>query len=126
MEYCPINIPDPFNQELSDNKAIHIYFSQAVPRIPVIDTENCVYFQRGKCKACQMFCPTEPNSIDFEQQDTLLDLDVGTIILATGFKDFDPALSPRYGYGMHDDVLTGLEFERLVNSGGPTTSRLTS
>jgi heterodisulfide reductase subunit A len=90
-----------------------------VPRIPVIDTENCAYFQRGKCKACEKFC--QKDAIDFEQQDEILELDAGAIILATGFKDFDPATSPRYGYGALDNVLTGMEFERLVNSGGPTT-----
>jgi heterodisulfide reductase subunit A len=119
VEKCPWKkIPSEFDLGLGNRPAIHFHFSQAVPRIPVIDTENCAYFQRGKCGACVKFCPRD--AIDFEQQDTLLDLDVGTIILATGFKDFDPALSPRYGYGVHDDVLTGLEFERLVNSGGPT------
>ena len=85
---------------------------------------NCIYFIRGKCKACEIFCPTEPNSIEFEQKDEVLDLEVGTIILATGFEDVNPSISPQYGYGVLDNVITGLEFERLVNTGGPTTGKV--
>jgi heterodisulfide reductase subunit A len=123
VEKCPWKkIPSRFDLGLGTRPAIYFHFAQAVPRIPVIDTENCVYFQKGKCKACEKFCPT--HAIDFEQQDTRLDLDVGTIILATGFKDYDAALSPQYGYGALDNVLTGMEFERLINSGGPTTGQV--
>jgi heterodisulfide reductase subunit A len=123
VEKCPWKkIPSRFDLGLGTRPAIYFHFAQAVPRIPVIDTENCVYFQKGKCKACEKFCPT--HAIDFEQQDTRLDLDVGTIILATGFKDYDAALSPQYGYGALDNVLTGMEFERLVNSGGPTIGQV--
>lgn len=123
VEKCPWKkIPSEFDLGLGNRPAIYFHFAQAVPRIPVIDTENCAYFQKGTCRACEKFCPRE--AIDFEQQDELLDLEVGTIILATGFKDFDPAISPQYGYGEMDNVLTGMEFERLVNSGGPTTGEV--
>ena len=123
VEKCPWKkIPSKFELGLGNRPAIYFQFAQAVPRIPVIDTENCVYFQKGKCKACEKFCPR--GAIDFEQQDQLLDLEVGTIILATGFKDFDPRISSQYGYGALDNVLTGMEFERLVNSGGPTTGEV--
>ncbi len=119
VEKCPWKkIPSEFELGLGTRPAIYFHFSQTVPRVPVIDTQNCAYFQKGKCRACEKFCPR--NAIDFEQQDELIDLEVGTIILATGFKDFDPTLSPQYGYGRLDNVLTGLEFERLVNSSGPT------
>jgi heterodisulfide reductase subunit A len=118
-EKCPWKkIPSEFDLELGNRSAIYFPFAQAVPRIPVIDTKNCAYFLRGKCRACEKFCPR--GAIDFEQKDQYLDLDVGTIILATGFKDFDPRGDPRYGYGLLDNVITGLEFERLINSGGPT------
>lgn len=123
VEKCPWKkIPSEFDLGLGNRPAIYFHFAQAVPRIPVIDTEHCAYFQRGKCRACEKFC--QVGAIDFDQQDELIDLDVGAIILATGFKDFDPAISPQYGYGVLDNVLTGMEFERLVNSGGPTTGEV--
>jgi len=124
VEKCPWRkIPSEFDLGLGTRPAIYFSFGQAVPRIPVIDTANCAYFQKGKCRACEKFCLT--GSIDFEQQDELLDLEVGTIILATGFKDFDARGAPGYGYGVLDNVLTGMEFERLVNSGGPTLGKVT-
>jgi heterodisulfide reductase subunit A len=123
VDKCPWKrIPSEFDLGLGTRTAVYFPFAQAVPRVPVIDTENCVYFQRGKCKACEKFCPR--GAVDFEQQDEILELDVGAIILATGFKDFDPQNSPQYGYGQLDNVLTGMEFERLVNSGGPTNGQV--
>jgi heterodisulfide reductase subunit A len=123
VEKCPWKrIPSEFDLGLGNRTAIYFHFAQAVPRVPVIDTENCAYFKSGKCRACEKFCPK--GAIDFEQKDTLLELEVGAIILATGFKDFDPLISPQYGYGRLDNVLTGMEFERLVNSGGPTTGEV--
>ena len=123
VEKCPWKkIPSKFDLGLGERPAIYFHFAQTVPRIPVIDTQHCAYFQRGKCRACEKFCTK--NAIDFEQQDEILELEVGTIVLATGFKDFDPSSSPQYGYGSLDNVLTGLEFERLVNSGGPTTGKV--
>lgn len=123
VEKCPWKkIPDEFEFELGNRSAIHFQYAQAVPKVPVIDTENCAYFRNGKCKACEKFC--QRNAIDFTQQDEVIDLEVGVIILATGFKDFDPIHSPRYGYGRFANVLTGREFERLVNTGGPTTGQV--
>ncbi len=120
VEKCPFKkIPSEFDLGLGNRSAIHFHFPQAIPRVPVIDTQNCAYFLRGKCRACEKFCTKE--AIDFEQVDEVLNLEVGTIIMATGFRDFDPTTSPQYGYGVLDNVLTGLEFERLVNSGGPTS-----
>jgi heterodisulfide reductase subunit A len=122
-EKCPWKkIPAEFELGLGNRPAIYFSFPQAVPRLPVIDTANCAYFLKGKCRACEKFCPR--GAIDFEQQDEIVDLEVGTIILATGFKDFDPRGETRYGYGLLDNVLTGMEFERLVNSGGPTGGQL--
>ena len=123
VEKCPWKkIPSEFDLGLGMRSAIYFHFAQAVPRVPIIDRDNCAYFQKGKCRACEKFCQLE--AIDFDQQDELIDLEVGTIILATGFKDFDPSHSPEYGYGTLDNVLTGMEFERLVNSGGPTTGEV--
>jgi heterodisulfide reductase subunit A len=125
IEKCPFSVVDDvFEAGLGNRKVIYRPFPQAVPKYPVIDTENCVYFQRGKCKACQIFCPTTPNSIDFEQEDEILDLEVGNIILATGYDLFDTTKIPQYGYKRFDNVFTSLEFERMVNASGPTGGKI--
>ena len=123
MEKCPWKkIPSEFDLGLGNRPAVYFPFPQAVPRVPVIDVNNCAYFLRGKCRACEKFCPT--GAINFDQQDQVVELEVGTIILATGFKDFDPRVEPRYGYGLYENVLTGMELERLINTGGPTTGEV--
>jgi heterodisulfide reductase subunit A len=125
IEKCPFSVVDNvFEAGLGKRKVIYRPFPQAVPKYPVIDTENCVYFQRGKCKACQLFCPTNPNSIDFEQEDQLLELEVGNIILATGYDLFDVNRIPQYGYKRLANVFTSLEFERMVNAAGPTGGKV--
>jgi heterodisulfide reductase subunit A len=84
VEKCPQSVVDDvFEAGLGQRKVIYTPFPQAVPNYPVIDAENCIYFQRGKCKACEIFCPTE--AIDFEQQDELIEIEVGNIILSTGY-----------------------------------------
>jgi heterodisulfide reductase subunit A len=123
VDKCPWKkIPSEFDMGLGNRPAVYFPFPQAVPRMPVIDVNNCAYFLRGKCRACEKFCPT--GAINFEQKDHIVELNVGTIILATGFKDFDPRIEPRYGYGLYENVLTGMELERLINSGGPTTGEV--
>jgi heterodisulfide reductase subunit A len=125
IEKCPFSVVDNvFEAGLGERKVIYRPFPQAVPKFPVLDTENCVYFLKGKCKACQKFCPTEPNSIDFEQQDEILKLQVGNIILATGYELFDVKRIPQYGYGKLENVFTSLEFERMVNASGPTEGKI--
>jgi heterodisulfide reductase subunit A len=125
IEKCPFKVVDDvFEAGLGKRKVIYRPFPQAVPKYPVIDTENCVYFLRGKCKACQIFCPTEPNSIDFEQEDELLQLEIGNIIVATGYDLFDVGKIPQYGYGRLANVFTSLEFERMVNASGPTDGQV--
>ncbi len=111
-----------FEVGLGTRKAVYTPFPQAVPKYPVIDTENCTYFIRGKCKACQIFCPTD--AIDFEQEDEMLTIEVGNIILATGYNLFDVRRIPRYGYGRLANVFTSLEFERMVNAAGPTSGKI--
>ncbi|MEW5960127.1 MAG: CoB--CoM heterodisulfide reductase iron-sulfur subunit A family protein [Chloroflexota bacterium] len=124
-EKCPKKVLDNvFEASLGYRKAVYRPFPQAVPKFPVIDTENCTYFERGKCKACQIFCPTSPKSIDFEQQDELIQVEVGNIILATGFDLFDTRRIPQYGYGRLANVYTSLEFERLCNAAGPTNGEV--
>ncbi len=123
IEKCPWKkIPSEFDLGLGKRPAIYFPFAQAVPRVPVIDTVNCAYFKTGKCRACEKFCPR--GSIDFEQQEQHVTLEVGAIILATGFSDFKAAQSPQYGYGQLQNVLTSMELERLVNTGGPTSGKV--
>jgi heterodisulfide reductase subunit A len=88
----------------------------------VIDKPNCTYFLKGTCKACEKFCPT--NAIDFNQKDELITIQVGNIILATGYDLFDPRRIPHYGYGRLANVYTSLEFERLSNAAGPTNGEI--
>ena len=115
----PIPIPSEFNQGLNERPAVYIPFPQAVPKIPVIDKDRCIYYQTGNCKTCETFC--EPGAIKFDQEDELVKLDVGTIVIATGFDLYDPSKNPKYGYGNgNNNVLTGLEFERLSSASGPT------
>lgn len=103
---------------LGPNTAIRIPFSYAVPSVPLIDRDNCIHYKTGNCKLCQMFCDQE--AIDYDMEDEYEEIEVGNIIVATGFQQFDPSPISQYGYGRYDNILTGLEFERLNNTGGPT------
>jgi len=122
QEKCPWKADSEFDVGLSKRKAIYAPFPQAVPNIPVIDKEHCVYFLKGTCRACEKFC--EAGAIDFEQKDQLLEVEVGSIILATGYDVFEPSVISQYGYGRYDNVITGLEFERLSNAAGPTGGQI--
>ena len=122
-EKCPKKVVDDvFEAGMGYRKAIYAPFPQAVPRIPVIDRDNCIWFERQKCGACKKFCPTE--AIDFEQQDEIVEVEVGNIIVATGWKMFDCKRIPQYGYGRLANVYTSLEFERLCNAAGPTGGKI--
>jgi heterodisulfide reductase subunit A len=103
-------------------KGVYMPFPQAVPKIPVLDPDHCVFFEKGTCKACEKFCPT--GAIDFDQQDEEVDVEVGNIVLATGYELFDPWRIEPYGYGRLPNVFTSLEFERLSNAAGPTNGRI--
>jgi len=115
-EYCPIPIPDPFNQELSTNKAIHIYFSQAVPLVPYID-DRCRFIEDGKCTICESVCKNK--AIDLHQQAREEVIKVGAIVLSPGYGVFDPRPRGDYGYGTIQNVVTSLDFERLLCATGP-------
>jgi len=123
QEKCPIKTPSEFDAALGKRKAIYTPFAQAVPNTPVIDTGHCTYFLKGKCRLCEQVCERE--AINFAQQDEIVDLEIGSIIMATGFGVFDPTPISRYGYGRLDNVITSLEFERLVSSSGPTGGEIT-
>ena len=116
VEYCPVEYPDQYNQELSKNKAVHIYFSQAVPLITYID-ETCLYLKEKKCQICQRVC--ENKAIDFSQKPERLEIKVGAIILSPGFEPFDPSVKDEYGYGRLQNVVTSMDFERILCSTGP-------
>ena len=116
VEYCPVQVPDPFNQELSDNKAIHIYFSQAVPLVPYID-DRCLFLQDEKCSICVGVCKN--NAIDLHQKAEKQVIKAGAIVLSPGYEVFDPKLRGDYGYGKIENVVTSLDFERLLCATGP-------
>lgn len=101
---------------------VAIPFMQAVPHKPVIDHDSCIHFKTGECKVCEKVC--EVKAIDHQQTDQVEEIDVGAVILATGFKPSDPKSIPEYGYGRFKDVLTGLEFERMNSASGPTGGKI--
>ncbi|MHC4109524.1 MAG: FAD-dependent oxidoreductase [Planctomycetota bacterium] len=118
MSKCPVRIPDQYNMGLNKTKCIRIPFPQAVPAVPIISKEHCIYMTKGKCRICEKFC--EEKVIDYEQKDELLDIEVGSIILAVGSQEFDAKLKGEYSYGTSPNVLTSIEFERLLSASGPT------
>ncbi len=123
QEKCPKKVVDEeFEVGLGLRKVIYTPFPQAVPKFPVIDRQNCTFFQKGTCKACQKFCPT--GAVDFDQQEQYLKFDVGNIILATGFDLFDARRVKQYGYGRLTNVFNSLEIERMCNAAGPTGGRI--
>ena len=116
VAYCPVMVIDSYNQNLSSSKAIHIYFSQAVPLVTYID-ENCLYLQDEKCSICTGVC--QNNAIDFNQDAQKIELNVGAIIMSPGFEIFNPGLRNDYGYGKFENVVTSLDFERFLCATGP-------
>ncbi|KPJ60658.1 MAG: disulfide reductase [Latescibacteria bacterium DG_63] len=122
QERCPSKVPDEFEQGKAQRRAIYTMFPQAVPNKPVIDREACIYFTKGKCRACEKLC--KQGAIDFDQEDTFEEVKVGAIILATGHQTFDAAQMPQYGYERYPDVYTALEFERMVNASGFTQGKI--
>ncbi len=123
QEKCPARVVDEsFEAGIGYRKAVAVPFPQAVPKYPVIDRASCTFFERGTCRACEKLCPT--HAIDFDQQDELVTIDVGNIVVATGYELFDPRRIEQYGYGRLANVFTSLEFERLSNASGPTEGRV--
>jgi len=116
VEYCPVEVPDPFNQDLSGNKAIHIYFSQAVPLVPYID-DRCLFLEDKKCSICEGVCKTD--AIDLHQKAERVQVKVGAIVLSPGYGTFDPSPRDDYGYNEIDNVVTSMDFERLLCATGP-------
>ncbi len=123
-EKCPAQAPSEFDAGTAMRKAIYIPFPQAVPNKYMIDAESCIYIKNGKCKACVKACPV-PDCINLDEHDQEVTLQVGNIIVATGYKVFDAKRMPQFGYGVFPNVLTSLEFERLLNASGPTGGNIT-
>jgi heterodisulfide reductase subunit A len=120
---CPTKkIPSEFNEGLGNRPAIYVPFPQAVPNKPVIDRIHCTYYTKGKCRICEKVCPTQ--AIRFDQEDQILEAEVGAIVIATGFTVKQPDFFPEYGYGKYPDVITGLQFERLASASGPTLGEI--
>jgi len=117
-EKCPKKVPDEYNLGLAHRKAAYLGYAQAVPPKYVIDKANCIYFLKGgKCRACEKFCPT--GAVDFSQADQEHNVQVGAVILAPGFKPYDPSRYSAYHYANYPNVITGLEFERILAAAGP-------
>jgi heterodisulfide reductase subunit A len=121
-EKCPSVVPDAFNEGLGTRKAIYTWFAQGIPSTHTIDPEHCRQLQGKKCGVCQKTCQAE--AIDFEQTDRVLDYEVGTVIVANGYQVFDPSRVPEYRYKDLPNVLTSMEFERLLSASGPTAGHL--
>jgi heterodisulfide reductase subunit A len=127
-EMCRLKgrIDNEFDLGLGTRSAIYTPFAQAVPNIPVIDPEHCLMLTKGKCgkegPKCVEACERE--AVNFEQKDTYLEVQAGSIILTTGYDQHDPSAVPQYGYGRYDNVISGLEFERLSNASGPTAGQI--
>ncbi len=119
---CPVKVPSEFDLGLGKRTAIYVPFPQAVPNVPVIDRENCLYFKSKKCGLCQKVCSF--GAINYDLQDEVIEEKVGAIIVATGFTQFDHSVYGEYGYGKFKDVITGLHFECMVNSSGPTGGKI--
>ncbi|OFY64972.1 MAG: disulfide reductase, partial [Bacteroidetes bacterium RBG_13_42_15] len=120
---CPVKkIPSEFNEGLGTRTAIYVPFPQAVPNKPVIDRINCTYYIKGKCRVCEKVCPTQ--AIRFDQEDQITEVEIGAIVIATGFTVKQTDFFPEYGYGKYPDVITGLQFERLASASGPTLGEI--
>ncbi|HET90054.1 MAG TPA: CoB--CoM heterodisulfide reductase iron-sulfur subunit A family protein [Chloroflexi bacterium] len=114
-----------FDEGIAKRSSIYVPFPQAVPLKYTIDPEACLYLTRGKCGntfLCKDACPAD--AIDFEQQETFVDLEVDAVIIATGFDLMDPTLKPEFGYGVYPEVMTGIQFERLSSASGPTMGKI--
>jgi len=127
-EKCPWKVDSEFEMGLAKRKTIYIPFAQAIPNLPTVDADHCAYIQSGgrKCGACIKFCEAgaiTPETL-LNQTDQIVEFEVGSIIVTTGYDVFDPSVMPRYGYGKYDNVITGLEFERITCAAGPTGGRI--
>jgi heterodisulfide reductase subunit A len=121
-DVCPVTVLSEFDAGITTRKAIYVPFPQAVPNAYMVDAASCTYVNTQKCGACAKKCPKE--CINLDEQDEVLELEVGNIVIATGYDILDAGRIERYGYGKYPNVLTAIEFERLTNASGPTGGRI--
>ena len=121
-EKCPKKIIDTYNAGLSKRKSAFVEYAQAVPLKYCIDGASCIYIQKKKCGACKKICPV--GAVDFDQKPQSYSLNVGSIVLAPGYRPFDPSRFDQYQYSRFPNVLTSLEFERMLSASGPTTGHV--
>jgi heterodisulfide reductase subunit A len=121
-EKCPKKVDDAFNENLIKRKAVYVQYAQAVPLKYAIDKDNCIFFEKGKCRACEKFCPTK--AINFEEKEQKIPLNVGAIVLAPGFAPYDPSRYQTYKYAKYPNVVTSMEFERILSATGPYQGHL--
>lgn len=128
---CPVTLPNEFDQGLAWRKAIYIPFPQAVPAVYTLDDSACMNsnleYQDGKyrvlaCERCSIACG--PKAINFDQKPEIIERDISTVIVATGFDLMKDKEVSEFGWGTYPDVLTGLEFERLLSASGPTLGEI--
>jgi heterodisulfide reductase subunit A2 len=120
---CPTKISDPYNKGLSQTKAIRIPFPQAVPAVAVIEPKSCLYLRKGTCRLCEKSCGT--NAIDFLQKEERLVIETGSVILASGTTEFNAKLKGEFGYGLFPNVVTSIEYERMLSASGPSAGHIT-
>ncbi len=121
-EKCPKKVDDAYNEGMGVRKAAYVKYAQAVPLKYVIDEENCIFFQKGKCRACEKFCPSK--AVNFQEKPKDHTLQVGSVIFAAGFQCYDPTQYDAYSYSKHPNVVTAMEFERLLSASGPYMGHL--
>ncbi len=121
-EKCPKKVPSEFDMGMTQRKAVYIPFPQAVPLIYTIDKDNCIYFEKGKCRLCEKNCTR--GAIDFEQKDEEIELELGSIIIATGYEFLHPSNVPEYKYDEYENIISSMEFERLMSASGPTQGKI--
>ncbi len=112
-----IPIPNSYNMGLDKRSAAYILYPQAVPNKAVIDKNYCLHLNYNVCGICKEVC--EARAIDYEQKDNKIEIDAGAVILSPGYEVFDPGLKPELGYGKYQNVVTSLEFERILSASGP-------
>lgn len=130
---CPVKVRDDFDEGLGQRKAIYVKYPQAVPLVYTIDKEHCIYFKKGKCRACEKFC--ESKAIDFDQKQKTFTIQVGAVILSPGFDEFSVEsgrlslfgytdIIAQYGYEKYENVVTSIQFERILSASGPYEGHL--
>jgi heterodisulfide reductase subunit A len=116
-EKCPKKVSNAYDGNLSKRKAVYVQYAQAVPLKYCIDPAQCIYLIRGKCRGCEKFCPT--NAINFEDHKKDITLNVGAVVLASGSGAYNPRVYDTYGYSHSNNIITSLEFERILSASGP-------